>query len=105
MGPVLDSHVFSNNMFHKKVVISCLGSFFGVFFRLFLPCIYDSVLVYRPLCSFNDTKMVRNPLSFSLISSSFILELPYNQSLSSGLTHLISSFTYFTTDFVSMQTL
>jgi len=54
---------------------------------MFLPSIYDALVVTRPSCNFRDGAVVTNVM---LAFGVYFVELPFNDSYLSGVIHLIS---------------
>ena len=55
--------------------------------HLFLPSIYDTLLVIRPGCNFRDARVIKN---YTANFRQYFIELPFNDGYLFGLIHLIS---------------
>ena len=55
--------------------------------HLFLPSIYDTLLVIRPQCNFRDARVIKN---YTANFREYFIELPFNDGYLRGLIHLIS---------------
>ena len=54
---------------------------------MFLPSIYDAIVVTRPSCNFRNGAVVTNVM---LVFGVYFVEIPFNDSYLSGVIHLIS---------------
>ena len=53
---------------------------------VFLPSVYDALLVIRPSCNFRDGRVIKN---YTANFRQYFIELPFNDGYLFGLIHLI----------------
>jgi hypothetical protein len=86
---VIDAQVKCQVLYLDKYMITHIGPVLSLardVTLLFMPCVYDSLMVIRPSCNFRDGSVVKN----SMVNfGRYFAELPFNDSYLFGLTHLI----------------
>jgi F-type H+-transporting ATPase subunit beta len=87
VGPVLDVKMRCKIFDFDKLMLTFLKQAgFTVTQHVFLPSVFDALLVSRPQCNFRDGIVLNN----SLVNfDEYFLELPFNSSYLFGLVHLI----------------
>ena len=95
VGPVIDVQL-NNVLFERdKYVYSCVatiskasndGASDSTFREIYLPSVYDSLLLLRPSCIFREGTVVKNT---RLAFIQYLFELPFNDSYLLSLCHLL----------------
>ena len=68
-------------LFYKeKFIAGALGAL-----SLFLPSVYDALIVIRPTCNFRDSRVIKN---YGANQAEYYVELPFNDSYLLALVHL-----------------
>eukprot|EP00415_Alexandrium_ostenfeldii_P004708 UN4708 len=84
VGPVIDVKMKCRVFDFEKFMMTQIG--FVVQRYVFLPSVYDALLVIRPSCNFRDGTVVKN---CAANLGQYFVELPFNDSYLFGLIHLI----------------
>ena len=87
VGPVIDVKLKLKVFLFEHVLVSQLIYVYPMSKDMFLPSIYDALVVTRPSCNFRDGAVVTNVM---LAFGVYFVELPFNDSYLSGVIHLIS---------------
>jgi hypothetical protein len=87
VGPVLDLKINATAGYLDKVVHKAIVSnpALGLDRELFVPAVYDAVLICRPTVHFRDGTVIRNSLNLS----QELAEIPFNVGYGLAVTHLI----------------
>jgi hypothetical protein len=60
VGPIIDIKIKCNVLRVPKVSSNCLKLILTINSDLFLSCVYDSILLFRPKCNFRDGTIIQN---------------------------------------------
>mmetsp|Transcript_28900 Transcript_28900/g.65363 ORF Transcript_28900/g.65363 Transcript_28900/m.65363 type:complete len:736 (-) Transcript_28900:8-2215(-) len=86
VGPVIDVQMKCKVFYREKFMMTQLRPVLSVVRDVFLPSVYDALLVIRPSCNFRDGTVVKNCMANF---GQYFVELPFNDSYLFGLIHLI----------------
>lgn len=86
LGPVVDVQFEKLSCIMERNISQYVTRVKGLETELFIPCIYDAMVVVRPSINFRDGLVVKNRM---VDFTSFIAELPYNENLFMGLIHVL----------------
>jgi len=88
VGPVIDVKLRLKVFSLERALVSQLACVYSMSKDMFLPSIYDALVVTRPSCNFRDGAVVTNA---ALAFGAYFVELPFNDSYLFGVIHLISA--------------
>ena len=83
VGPIIDAKMKCKVFDFEKFMIIQIAL---VQRYVFLPSVYDALLVIRPSCNFRDGRVIKN---YTANFRQYFIELPFNDSYLFGLIHLI----------------
>lgn len=86
LGPVVDVQFEKFNCVVERSLSQYITRVKGLETELFIPCIYDALVVIRPSINFRDGLVVKNTM---VNFTGFMAELPYNENLFMGLIHVL----------------
>lgn len=86
LGPVVDVQFEKFNCVVERSLSQYVTRVKGLETELFIPCIYDALVVIRPSINFRDGLVVKNTM---VNFTGFMAELPYNENLFMGLIHVL----------------
>ncbi len=86
LGPIIDAQMKSKVFYKEKFMIIQIRPVLLLVPDLFLPSVYDALLVRRPSCNFRDGRVLKNA-NFR----QYFIELPFNDGYLFGLIHLIGA--------------
>ena len=86
LGPVVDVQFEKFNCIVERSLSQYITRVKGLETELFIPCVYDALVVIRPSINFRDGLVVKNTM---VDFTGFIAELPYNENLFMGLIHIL----------------
>uniref|UniRef100_A0A7S0FC45 ATP synthase subunit beta n=1 Tax=Pyrodinium bahamense TaxID=73915 RepID=A0A7S0FC45_9DINO len=86
VGPVIDVQMKCKVFYREKFMMTQIRPVLSVVRDVFLPSVYDALLVIRPSCNFRDGGVVKNCM---VNFGQYFVELPFNDSYLFGLIHLI----------------
>jgi hypothetical protein len=85
VGPIIDAQMKCKLFYKEKFMIIQIRP--PIVVRdLFLPSVYDALLVIRPSCNFRDGRVIKN---YTANFREYFIELPFNDGYLFGLIHLI----------------
>ena len=87
VGPIIDAQMKSKVFYKEKFMIIEIRPVLLLLRHLFLPSIYDTLLVIRPGCNFRDARVIKN---YTANFRQYFIELPFNDGYLFPLIHLIS---------------
>ena len=87
VGPIIDAQMKCKVFMKEKFMIIEIRPVLLLLRHLFLPSIYDTLLVIRPQCNFRDARVIKN---YTANFRQYFIELPFNDGYLRGLIHLIS---------------
>lgn len=86
VGPVVDVQVKSDLFYTERYMIGQMESNLSGYKDVFLPSVYDALLLNRATCDFRDGRLVRN---YAVNFTQYFAELPFNDSSLFAMMHLI----------------
>jgi F-type H+-transporting ATPase subunit beta len=86
VGPVVDVQMKAKIFSREKFMMTQLRPIMSVARDIFLPSVYDSLIIIRPSTNFRDGTVIKNCMSNF---SQYFVELPFNDSYFFALSHLI----------------
>ena len=86
VGPVIDVQMKAKIFTREKFMMTQLRPVLSVARDIFLPSVYDALIVIRPSASFRDGTVVKNCLADL---TQYFVEMPFNDSYFFALIHLI----------------
>ena len=88
VGPIIDVNMkcFVFNFEKFMIIQIARPSGFVVESNVFLPSVYDAILVIRPSCNFRDGRVINN---YTVNYRQYLIELPFNDGSLLGLIHLL----------------
>jgi hypothetical protein len=86
LGPIIDVQLKSKVFFKEKFLIIQIRQVFFDIRDLFLPSVYDALLVRRPSWNFRDGTVIQN---YTANFRQYFLELPFQDAYFFSLLHLI----------------
>ena len=86
VGPVIDVQMKSHVFDKEKFMLIHMRSVFLHVRNVFLPSVYDSLVVTRPACNFRDGTVIKN---CSIQYGLYLVELPFNDGYLFSISHLI----------------
>ena len=86
VGPIIDAQMKCKVFYKEKFMIIQIRPVLLVVRDVFLPSVYDALLVIRPSCNFRDGRVIKN---YTANFRQYFIELPFNDGYLLGLIHLI----------------
>jgi len=86
VGPVVDVQMKSKVFTREKFMMTQIRPVLSVARDIFLPSVYDAMIIIRPTSNFRDGTVVKNAMSNF---SQYLCEMPFNDSYFFALIHLI----------------
>ena len=86
VGPIIDVQMKCKVFYKEKFMIIQIRPVLLVVRDVFLPSVYDALLVIRPSCNFRDGRVIKN---YTANFRQYFIELPFNDGYLFGLIHLI----------------
>ena len=86
VGPIIDAQMKVKVFYKEKFMIIEIRPVLLLLRHLFLPSIYDTLLVIRPGCNFRDARVIKN---YTANFRQYFIELPFNHGYLFGLIHVI----------------
>jgi F-type H+-transporting ATPase subunit beta len=86
VGPVVDVQMKASIFTREKFMMTQVRPVLSVARDIFLPSVYDSLIIIRPSTNFRDGTVVKNCMSNF---SQYFVEMPFNDSYFFALIHLI----------------
>ena len=86
VGPIIDAKMKCGVFDFEKFMIIQIRPVLLVVRDVFLPSVYDALLVIRPSCNFRDGRVIKN---YTANFRQYFIELPFNDGYLFGLIHLI----------------
>ena len=86
VGPIVDVQMKAKIFTREKFMMTQLRPIMSVARDIFLPSVYDSLIIIRPSTNFRDGTVIKNCMSDF---SQYFVELPFNDSYFFALSHLI----------------
>ena len=86
VGPVIDVQMKSKIFTREKFMMTQIKPVLSVARDIFLPSVYDSLIVIRPSSNFRDGTVVKNAMSNF---TQYLVEMPFNDSYFFALIHLL----------------
>jgi len=89
VGPVIDVQMKSKVFYREKFMMTQIRPVLSVVIRdVFLPSVYDALLVIRPSSNFRDGTAIKNCMAYF---GQYFVELPFNDGYLFALIHLVPS--------------
>ena len=88
VGPIIDVQMKSKVFYKEKFMIIQIRPVLLVVRDVFLPSVYDALLVIRPSCNFRDGRAIKN---YTANFRQYFIELPFNDGYLFALIHLVPS--------------
>jgi hypothetical protein len=85
VGPIIDAQMRSNLFYKEKFMIIEMRTVLSMR-DVFLPSVYDVLLVIRPSCNFRDGRVIKN---YTANFRQYFIELPFNDGYLFSLVHLM----------------
>jgi len=86
VGPIVDVQIKSDLFYTERYMIRQMESNLSGYKDVFLPSVYDALLLNRATCDFRDGRLVRN---YAVNFTQYFAELPFNDSSLFAMMHLI----------------
>ena len=87
VGPIIDAQMKCKVFYKEKfMIMEFIRPVLLVVRDVFLPSVYDALLVIRPSCNFRDSRVIKN---YTANFRQYFIELPFNDGYLLGLIHLI----------------
>ena len=86
VGPIIDAQMKCKVFYKEKFMIMEIRPVLLVVRDVFLPSVYDALLVIRPSCNFRDSRVIKN---YTVNFRRYLIELPFHDGYLFGLIHLI----------------
>jgi len=86
VGPVVDVQMKAKIFSREKFMMTQIRPVLSVARDIFLPSVYDALIIIRPSANFRDGTVVKNSMSSF---SQYFVEMPFNDSYFFALIHLI----------------
>ena len=86
VGPIIDVQMKCKVFYKEKFMIIQIRPVLLVVRDVFLPSVYDALLLIRPSCNFRDGRVIKN---YTANFRQYFIELPFNDGYLFGLIHLI----------------
>ena len=86
VGPVVDVQMKAKIFSREKFMLSQVRPIMSVARDIFLPSVYDSLIIIRPSSNFRDGTVIKNCMTNF---SQYFVELPFNDSYFFALIHLL----------------
>ena len=86
VGPVVDVQMKAKIFSREKFMMTQIRPVLSVARDIFLPSVYDALIIIRPSANFRDGTVVKNSMS---TFSQYFVEMPFNDSYFFALIHLI----------------
>jgi F-type H+-transporting ATPase subunit beta len=86
VGPVIDVQMKSKVFSKEKFMMNQIRPVLSLMRDVFLPSVYDALLIIRPSCNFRDGTVVKNCM---VNFGQYFVELPFNDTYLFALIHLI----------------
>ena len=85
LGPMIDAQMKCKLFYKEKFMIMYYATFTShSIANVFLPSVYDAILVIRPSCHFRDSRVIKNYVSDQ---AQYYSELPFNDGYFSALSN------------------
>ena len=86
VGPIIDVQMKCSVFYREKFMLMQIRPVLSVGRDVFLPSVYDALLVIRPSCNFRDSRVIKN---YTVNFRRYLIELPFHDGYLFGLIHLI----------------
>ena len=86
VGPIVDVQIKSDLFYTERYMIRQMESNLSGYKDVFLPSVYDALLLNRATCDFRDGRLIRN---YAVNFTQYLMELAFNDGSLFAMMHLI----------------
>lgn len=86
VGPIVDVQIKSDLFYTERYMIRQMPSHLKGYKDVFLPSVYDALLLIRATCDFRDGRLIRN---YAVNLTQYLIELAFNDGHLFAIMHLI----------------